>query len=236
MIELFQEIAAWLSDPENWQGRFGLPRLVWQHLGYSASGTLAAALIALPIGLWVGHRRRGEFLVVSIANVGRAVPDFGIILFVFLLVGLSVLPIVVALAALAIPPILVNTSVAIRQVDRDVVEAAEGMGMTGWQVLTRVELPVAVPVIMAGIRTAAVQVVATATLAAFVGLGGLGRPIFDGYAVGFTAARARVTIAAVLVGLLAVATEYGLAAAERGLTPRGLRHVVGNQPQREEAT
>lgn len=236
MIELLREIAAWLSDPANWQGRFGLPRLVWQHLGYSAGGTIAATLIALPLGLWVGHRRKGELLVVSIANVGRAVPDFGIILIVFLLVGLNVLPILVALAALAIPPILVNASVGIRQVDRDVVEAAEGMGMTGWQVLTRVEIPVAVPLVMAGIRTAAVQVVATATLAAFVGLGGLGRPIIDGYYAGFAAARARVTIAAVLVALLAVATEYSLAAAERGLTPRGLRQVAGNQPLREEAT
>jgi osmoprotectant transport system permease protein len=186
-----------------------------------------AAAIAVPAGLWVGHRRRGELLVTAVANTGRAVPDFGIIILAFLVVGLSHTPVLVALVALAVPPILVNTYVGVQQVDPEVVDAANGMGLTGFQVLREVELPVAAPLIMTGFRTAAVQVVATATLAAYVGLGGIGRIIFDGFSAGVTRADrpglARVIVGALLVALLAVATEVALGRAERAVTPRGLR-------------
>lgn len=220
-MELLGEIVAWLADPANWEGRFGLPSLLRDHLLYSAGGTALAIAFALPLGLWVGHSRRFTFAVTAVTNLGRAVPDLGVIVIAFLLVGRNIVPILVTLAALAVPPIFVNTTVGIRQAAPDAVEAAAGMGLTGSQVLRKVELPLAVPVIMAGIRTAAVQVVATATLAGYLGLGGLGRWIFDGFAVGFTAARARVLVAAALVAVLAVATELALSRLERRLTPAG---------------
>lgn len=219
-------LAAWLTDPANWQGPGGLLTRMVEHAGYSAGATLVAALIALPPALWLGHRGRGHLLAVQLANIGRAVPTFGILLGSFAAFGYGLLPVYAALVALAIPPIVVNTIVGIGQVDRDVREAAEGMGMRGTQVLLRVELPVAAPLVMAGVRTAAVQVVATATLAAVVGLGGLGRPIVDGLAQGAYYApqpRAMVMAGALSVALLALLTEFGLGAVERALTPAGMR-------------
>lgn len=221
-MALLREITAYLSDPGTWEGGRALHRLVGQHVYYSTVSTLIALAIAVPLGLWIGHRGRGELVVVNATNVGRAVPDFGIIILAFIVFGLSDIPVFVTLAALAVPPILINTYVGIRQVDADLRDAAEGVGMTGWQVLTRVEIPVAAPLLMTGIRTASVQVVATATLAGYIGLGGLGRPIFDGIAVGFNAARARIIVASILVGVLAVLTEVGLGAIERRLSPAGV--------------
>lgn len=224
MTELPAEILAYLTDPATYEGRFGLGNLAWQHVFFSVASMLVAVSIALPLGLWIGHRGRGEMLVVSTANTGRAVPDFGILLLAVLALGLGLGPVVITLAALAVPPILINTYVGIRQVDRDVVDAARGMGMTGGQLLRDVEVPVAVPLIMAGVRTAAVQVVATATLAGAIGGGGFGRIIFDAYAVGFVRHRERVVVACIAVAALALVAEYGLGALERRLTPAGSRH------------
>lgn len=228
MTALWAEILAHLADPATYAGRFALQNLLVQHLSYTLVATLVAAAIAIPLGLWVGHRGRGELGVVAAANTGRAIPDFGIILIAFIAFGLSSIPVFIALVALAIPPILVNTYVGVRQVDAEVVDAAVGSGYTGWQVLTRVEVPLAVPLVMTGLRTAAVQVVATATLAAYVGLGGFGRLIIDGLAAGATRGDpppglARVVIGCVCVALLAVATEVALSRLERAVTPRGLR-------------
>lgn len=219
MTELGPEVVAYLTDPATYQGRFGLQHLAWQHLYYSVVSMLIAAAIALPLGLWIGHRGRGELFVVSLTNTGRAVPDFGIILLALLVLGLGVGPVIITLAALAIPPMLINTYVGVRQVDPDVRDAAPGMGMTGWQVLRLVELPIAVPLIMTGVRTAAVQVVATATLAGAIGGGGFGRIIFDAYAVGFVRHRERVVVACIAVAALALAAEYGLGAFQKRLTP-----------------
>lgn len=223
MMDLPSEILAYLTDPATWQGRFGLQHLTWQHVYFSVAAMLAACAVALPLGLWVGHRGKGEMLVVSLTNTGRAVPDFGIILLAMLVLGLGLLPVIITLAALAVPPILINTYVGVRQVDADVRDAARGVGMTGWQVLRLVELPTAVPLIMSGVRTAAVQVVATATLAGAIGGGGFGRIIFDAYAVGFARHRDRVIVACVAVAALALAAEYGLGALQRRFSPPGLR-------------
>jgi osmoprotectant transport system permease protein len=238
----WEQIVAYLTNPASYRGRFAFHILLWQHVWYVLVSTALAAAIAIPAGLWVGHRGRGETAVVAVANTGRAVPDFGIIILMgFFVATLSNIPVYVALVALAIPPVLVNTYVGIRQVDPEARDAAVGAGMTGWQVLTRVELPNSVPLIMTGVRTAAVQVVATATLAGFVGLGGMGRLIFDGFYAGFTrGARpglGRVILGSVVVALLAVLTELLLGRLERALTPRGLRAahppVVPPEPDEE---
>jgi osmoprotectant transport system permease protein len=229
MIELaWDQIVAYLTNPASYEGRFAFQVLLWQHIWYTVVATAIAAAIAVPAGLWVGHRGKGETVVVAIANTGRAVPDFGIIILMgFFVATLSTIPVYVALVALAIPPVLVNTYVGVRQVDADARDAALGAGMSGWQVLSRVELPLAIPLIMTGVRTAAVQVVATATLAGFVGLGGMGRLIFDGFFAGFTRGDrpglGRIIIGSVIVALLAVLAELLLGRLERALTPRGLR-------------
>lgn len=203
----------------------GLPTLVGQHIAYAAVPLLIAIAIALPLGLWVGHTGRGGTLAINLANVGRAVPSLGIIVIAFIAFGLGFWPVYIALVAMAIPPIVTNTYVGVRQVDPEVREAAEGMGLSGMQLLRQVEIPIAMPVIMAGIRTSAVQVVATATLAAFVGLNGLGRPIFTGLATNVQAspqARTLVVVGVVMVAVLAVVTERALGWAERALVPDGL--------------
>jgi osmoprotectant transport system permease protein len=172
--------------------------------------------------------------VINFSNLGRALPSLGIIILVFTLVGFGVVPVLVALTALAVPPIVTNSYVGMRSVDRDVREAAEGMGMTGWQVLWRVELPVAMPLIMAGVRTSAVQVVATATLAAFVGLGGLGRYLIDGFA---QQDLPQVLGGAVLVAVLSLLTELVLGRVQtlvvsEGLAERSAEAAVGAKVQK----
>ena len=169
-MELFTGLVDWLLDPINWQGSNGIPARGLEHTWYSVVSTLAAMAIALPIGMVVGHTGRGGALAINLANVGRAVPSFGIIILMVVLLGIGFLPPFIALVAFAVPPILTNTYAGIREVDRDVREAAQGMGMRGWEVLWRVEIPVAMPLIMAGIRTSAVQVVATATIPPPIGV------------------------------------------------------------------
>ncbi len=195
--------------------------------------SLAIAIaIALPIGLWVGHTGRGMRTVSAVAGIGRAVPSLGLLGLAFLVLlpfglGLGALPAIIALTALAIPPIVTNASVGVREVDADLVEAARGMGMRDRQLLTRVEVPVALPVILAGVRTSAVQVVATATLAAVIGGGTLGQLIIVGFNVGD---EVRVFGAALVVAALALATEMTFAALQRAATSPGLR------PQRSRTT
>jgi osmoprotectant transport system permease protein len=219
MAEIVRDALEFLADPSTYSGRFALQNLLLQHIWFSVAATAAALAIALPLGLWVGHRGKGELLVVQITNTGRALPDFGVMLLVFTLVGLGFVPIFVALTALAIPPVLINAYVGVGQVDPEVRDAAYGSGMTGWQVLRHVEVPIALPLIMTGVRTAVVQVVATATLAGAIGGGGFGRLIFDGLAI---RNYERVLVASVAVALLALAAEYGLGGLERRLTPPGV--------------
>ncbi len=218
MIEFFGEVSAWLSDPANWSGRDGLPNRLWEHVSVAGVSLMIAGIIALPTGVALGHRGQGGILAVSAVNIGRAVPSFGIVGIAFpITLSLGLRPLgyaatLVALVALALPPMFVNAYTGVRQTDAALVEAARGMGMTERQVLTAVELPLALPVLMAGIRTAAVEVVATATLGAVVGFGGLGRFIIDGFA---QRRFEEVFVGGAAVALLAIATETALGWVQR---------------------
>jgi osmoprotectant transport system permease protein len=213
----FARVLEWFGDPSHWSDSTGIPARLAEHIQISAIPVGVAALIALPVAMYIGHRRRFEFLIVSIANMGRAIPSFGLLFLFVILLGIGDEPVLIAMILLAIPPILTNAYVGIQGVDPDTLEAARGMGMSELGVLTRIELPLAAPLIVAGLRTAAVQVVATATLAAVVAGGGLGRYITDGFAAGD---RPQIFAGAVLVGLLAIATEGAFAFLQRVVTPR----------------
>jgi osmoprotectant transport system permease protein len=193
--------------------------LIGEHLWISLAAMAVACLVAIPVGVWLGHLGKGEFVAVSVSNVGRAVPSFALIVFFFAFIGAGFLNITLALALLAIPPILTNAYVGTRQVDREAVDAARGMGMRETQIARRVELPLALPLIFGGVRTSAVNVIATATLASIVGLKTLGDPIFSPNIYGTDGQLA----GAMLVALLALASEGVLASAQRLLTPKGLK-------------
>jgi osmoprotectant transport system permease protein len=213
------DVLQWLTDPANWSGNAGIPVRTLQHVWYALAATGIATAIALPIGVFIGHTGRGALVAVNLTNLGRAIPTLGIIILVFQLAGYGFIPVLVSLVALAVPPIVTNSYIGIRSVDRDVRDSAEGMGMRGRQVLWQVELPVAMPLIMAGIRTSTVQVVATATLAAYVGLGGLGRYLIDGLS---QRDLPQVVGGAILVALLALATELVLGRVQTLVVSRGL--------------
>lgn len=179
---LFLDALRWLADSANWAGPNGVVARTVEHLQLTVASVLIACAVAIPVALWLGHVGRGGTLAINISNIGRAVPTFAVLALLFLTpLGLSVWTTIIALVLFAIPPILTNTYVGMREVERDAVEAARGMGMGGWQLLRKVELPLAVPLIMNGVRLAAVQVVATATIAAFVAGPGLGRIITNGF-------------------------------------------------------
>jgi osmoprotectant transport system permease protein len=193
--------------------------LAWPHLQLSAAAMGLACAIAIPLGLWLGHRGKGGFLAINASNVGRAVPSLALIAFFMAYLGTGFANLTVALVLLAIPPILTNAYTGVRQVDRDTVDSARGMGMTGAQVVRRVELPLALPLIFGGIRTSAVNVVATATIAPLAGVVTLGDPIINVNTYGDEGRLA----AAIVVALLAIATEVVLGMAQRAVTPRGLK-------------
>jgi osmoprotectant transport system permease protein len=219
-MNLLQATWAWLTDPAHWAGIDGIPTRLGEHLHLSFESVAIGALIALPVGVVLGHYGRFGNLAINISNVGRAVPSFGIVVIAFQVFGLGDTPIIIALTALAIPPMVTNSYVAMTEVDADIKEAARGMGYRELAQVLRVELPLAVPLIMAGVRTSAVQVVATATLAALVAGGGFGRYIVDGLA---RSDNPRLLAGALLVALLALATEGSLAMVQRLLVPRGIR-------------
>jgi osmoprotectant transport system permease protein len=218
-MNVVNEVIAWLTDPAQWSGPDGIPVRTLQHLWYSVLATVIAAAISLPIGVYIGHTGRGAVLAVNLTNLGRAIPSLGIIILMFTVFGFGIAPVLITLFALAIPPIVTNSYIGVRSVDPDVRQAAEGMGMRGRQVLWQVELPMAMPLIMAGIRTSAVQVVATATLAAFVGLGGLGRYLIDGLS---QRDLAQVVGGATLVAVLSLLTELVLGRVQTLVVSKGL--------------
>jgi osmoprotectant transport system permease protein len=218
-VNVVNEVLAWLTDPAQWSGPDGIPVRTLQHLWYSLLATAIAAAVALPIGIYIGHTGRGAIFAVNLTNLGRAIPSLGIIILMFTIFGFGIAPVLVTLFALAIPPIVTNSYIGVRSVDPDVRQAAEGMGMRGRQVLWQVELPIATPLVMAGIRTSAVQVVATATLAAFVGLGGLGRYLIDGLA---QRDLAEVVGGAILVAVLSLLTELALGRVQTLVVSKGL--------------
>ena len=192
--------------------------LAIDHMWLSLVATAIACATAIPLGLWLGHIGRGGFLAINVSNVGRAVPSLALIAFFVAYLGVGFANVTFALVLLAVPPILTNTYVGVRQVDRDTVDAARGVGMTGAQIVRRVEFPLSVPLIFGGIRTSAVNVVATATLAPLAGVLSLGDPIIN---VSTYGDEGRLG-AAILVAFLAVATELSLAALQRAVTPKGL--------------
>ena len=201
-------------------GAENLP-LLWEHLKVCGLAMVLAIAIGLPAGLWLGHTGRGSFVAISASNVGRAVPSVALIALAY-----AFLPhvpeftiVVLALAALAIPPILTNAYVGVRQTDRDTVDAARGMGLSGGQVVREVELPLALPLIFGGIKTSTVNVIATATIAPLIGVVTLGDPIISGTVYG----RAGQIGASIMVAALAVAAEVGLSAAQRAVTPAGVK-------------
>jgi osmoprotectant transport system permease protein len=221
---------SFLSDGARWQGRYGFPHLLLQHVQLTAVSALAAAVIALPIGIGLGHLRRAGILAINVANIGRALPALALLILGVQYFGIGTpggilapvhsLPAFIAMVALGVPPIVANAYVGVSEVDEEVREAARGMGMNGRQVLWRVELPMALPLIMAGVRTAVVAIVATATLAAYVNGGGLGTLISEGFAV---QNNAEVFVGGLLVAVLAVAFEVSLALLQRTLVSRGLQ-------------
>jgi osmoprotectant transport system permease protein len=193
--------------------------LLWQHLKLSGASLGLACLIAVPLGLWLGHIRRGGFVAISASNIGRAVPTLALIAFFIAYFGVGFTNVMLALMLLAIPPILTNAYVGVTQVDPDTVDAARGVGMTGAQIVRKVELPLALPLIFGGIRTSAVNVIATATIAPLAGVVTLGNPIINAQVYG-DAGRLG---AAIVVAVLAVAADGGFGLLQRAVTPRALR-------------
>ncbi|HEY7332069.1 MAG TPA: ABC transporter permease [Candidatus Limnocylindria bacterium] len=233
-MDFLGEVMAWYTDPANWSGRDAIGLRIGEHVWLSATSLAAGLLLALPAGLYIGHTNRGARAVVAISNIGRAVPSLGwlgivypITTLLFARAGIGFLPAFAALVALAIPPIVTNTYAGLREVDDDLREAGRGMGMTELQLLRRVEVPVALPVILAGVRSSAVTVVATATLAALVGGGTLGHFIVQGL---FLNDQVRVFGAAVLVALLALGTEAAFALLQRRAMSPGLRGAHQRAP------
>lgn len=221
------DLIGWLMDPAHWSGADGIPSRLIEHLEISGASVLVALLIGFPIGLWIGHTGRGATAAINIANVGRAIPSYalmGIILPISLAVnndlGLWLIPTFLAMTALAIPPILVNTYAGLREVDRELIEAARGMGLTERQILARVELPLAVPVVVGGIRTSTLQVIATATIGAWFGGPALGHYIYFGL---LNQDYGEMAAGAVLVAALAIGADLVLGGVQRILTPRSLR-------------
>ncbi len=215
------DLVDYMTTGANWEGRNGIPLALWDHVRLSGFSVAVAAAVAVPIAVYLGHVRRGGLVAAAVVNIGRAVPTLAIIALALPIslrygFGLGFWPSAVALVLLGIPPIFTNTYTGVRDVDPAVVESARGMGMRGSEVLRRVELPNALPLLLTGLRVSAVQVVATATLAALVGYGGLGGLIIRGKA---QFDDGKLLAGAVLVALLAVATELSFGVVERRATP-----------------
>lgn len=220
--EPVMSVFEWFADPANWSGPDGVPTRLVEHLYISGSAMLIALAVALPIGLVLGHLGKGSFLALNLGNIGRAVPTFGILVILasWAPIGIGDLAAILALAAFAIPPLLTNSYQGMRDVDPDLKSAAQGMGMSATQIVRHVSVPLALPTMSAGIRTATVQVVATASLAALVGGGGLGRYVVDGFATQNTTL---ILVGAILTAGISLAAELLLALGQRAVTPRGLR-------------
>jgi osmoprotectant transport system permease protein len=230
VMGFLSDVVSYLTDGQQWHGQEGIPTLVFQHVQLTLVAVLVAGAVAIPIGTVLGHLRRGGVVAINIANIGRALPALALLILSVQWFGIAQpggvlsplrsVPAFVAMFALALPPMLANSYIGVAGVDDEVREAARGMGMNAFQVLTRVELPISVPLLMAGVRTATVAVVATATLAAYVDAGGLGRLIVDGFAV---QDNVKVFAGGFLVALLAIVLELLLALVQRLLESPGLR-------------
>ncbi len=211
----------WFTDPANWTGSNGIPVRFAQQMGITLIAMAIAMVIALPLGVYLGHKGKGGFLAINVGNVGRAVPTFGLLMIfaAWAPIGVGNLAAIIALIIFAIPPLLTNAYIGVRDVDEEVRGAARGMGFSGLLMLRKVELPNAVPLIAAGIRTSTVQVVATASLAALVGGGGLGVYVVEGFAIQDDTL---LIAGAILTAVLAISVDLVLALIQRRVTPRGL--------------
>lgn len=222
----WEAVQEFLSEPTTWSGPDSIWARLGEHIWVSVAAVMIAALLVLPLAVWLGHIRRGSGVATALINIGRAVPSFGILAVAFLILvemGAGVgepWAVLVALIALAAPPMFTNTVAGIQAVEPATVESARGMGLTEREVLTDVELPLSMPLMMEGLRIAFVQVIATATLGALVAWGGLGRYIVDGFA---RQDMGRLIVGALLVGVLAITAESGLSALQRSTTPRGAK-------------
>ena len=223
-------IIGWFTDPANWTGSGSIPMQVGYHLLYSAIALLAALAIGVPLGILIGYTGRGETLVAGLANALRALPSLGLLVLLFLIFApvvsgklVYILPTIVVLVLLAVPPILTGTYSGIQNADPDAVGAARGMGFTKAQILTRVQLPCALPLLLSGIRSSTLQIVSTATIAAYLGLQGLGRFILDGRA---QASFSEMAGGAILVAVVAIALELGFARLGQVIVSPGLRRVA----------
>jgi osmoprotectant transport system permease protein len=233
------DVIAFFTDPTHWEGTNGIPNRLFEHLVISGLSILVATLIAVPIGLYIGHTNRGSSLAINLANIGRAIPTYAMMVIPLPLTfalapilgydptfGLVFLPIFLAMTFLAIPPLLVATYAGLRSVDRDLIEAGRGMGLRDRQILGQIEIPIASSIIVGGFRTATLQVIATATIGAILGGGGLGRFIFDGLNQG-PPGRPSIYAGAILVSALAIGVDALLALLQTRLTPRALRKPLG---------
>ncbi|GGM30119.1 MULTISPECIES: ABC transporter permease [Micromonospora] len=219
-----EQAVRWLNDPLNWTNPGGILDRLGEHLSMSATAVALGCLLAWPLGLWLGHTGRGGGLVVLVSNVTLAVPTLALLTILPLtFLGFGRPAVVVALAVFAVPPLLANAYTGVRQVDPETRDAARGMGLSGGQVLRRVELPLAVPYLAAGFRTATVQVIATAALATFVNGGGLGEIIRAGFGLSIASGGGQILAGGLLVAGLALLAELVLALIERLVTPRPLR-------------
>ncbi|GAA4200313.1 ABC transporter permease [Actinocatenispora rupis] len=229
-MTIIQQALTWLNDPLNWTNSDGIIALLIQHLWISAAAVGIGCAVAWPVGIWLGHNGRGGGLTVGVSNLTRAIPTLALLsIFPLTFLGFGPWSAVVALAIFAIPPLFGNAVLGLREVDPSARDAAYGMGLSGWQVLWRVELPLAVPYLASGFRTAAVQVVATATLAALVGGPGLGAIISEGFGLGIASGGGQVLAGGLLVVLLCLVIEGLLVLAERAVTPRPLRRPRGRK-------
>ena len=220
----------WFSDPGNWAGSDGIPAQIGYHLLYSAIALLVALAIGVPLGIVIGYTGRGEAVVAGLANALRALPSLGLLVLLFLLISpvvtgnfVYVLPTIVVLVLLAVPPILTGTYAGIQSADPDAVGAARGMGFTKRQILLRVQLPCALPLMISGVRSSTLQIISTATIAAYLGLQGLGRFILDGRA---QANFAEMAGGAILVAVLAIVLEFSFAWLGRIIVSPGLRRTA----------
>lgn len=227
MSNVFVDTYDWLADPTHWTGSAGIPTRMVEHLQYTGLVMLIAVVIAVPIGLYVGHTGRGRVAVVSIAGALRALPTLGLLTLFVLLAGIGLMPPVWALVILTVPPLLAGTYAGISSVDRNVVDAARAMGMTELQVLFRAELPNALTVMFGGFRTGVLQVIATVSVVAYINLGGLGRYVFDGLVLSDFP---QMLGGSLLIAVLAIAVDLVLSLIQRlFLTPGAANQNLRSQ-------
>lgn len=221
-MNLFVEAFAWIFAPAQWTGTYALPKLLGEHLALTAISVLIAAAIAIPIGWLIGHTGRGREVAVAVSGAARAIPSFGLMVLLVLLLGVLRIPeaAIITFVLLAIPSLLAGAYTGLEAIDRRTLDAAKAMGMTGWQVFWKVEVPLGLPLLVGGIRSALLQVIATVTIAAYVNLGGLGWPIIQGIPL---RRFDQVLAGAIIVAVLALIVDLLLATAQRAAVSAGLR-------------